>query len=111
QPTLADLDALIAESTTVMPVTFRCDQLQDVPKTLGRNVYRIVQEGLTNVRKHAPGAHTCVTVTGRESDHIEVEVVNDRGGISSDAIAGGHGLSGLNERVTLAKGHFEYGPT
>ena len=111
QPTLADLDTLIAESNTVMPVTFRCDKFDDVPKTLGRNVYRVVQEGLTNVRKHAPDAHTRVTVTGREHEHIEVEVVNDGGGATSSAVTGGHGLSGLDERVALAKGRFEYGPT
>ena len=59
QPTLADLPALVEESRaagTGCAATTELDDPAAVPATVGRTAYRIVQEGLTNARKHAPGA-------------------------------------------------------
>jgi signal transduction histidine kinase len=75
--------------------------------------YRIVQEGITNAMKHAPGASIEVAVRGSE-DGVAVEVVNGpaRSGSSGLEGAGGsHGLAGMRERVTQCDGTFSAGPT
>ncbi|MEJ2857981.1 MULTISPECIES: sensor histidine kinase [unclassified Saccharothrix] len=77
-----------------------------VPPTLV--VYRIVQEGLTNVVRHAPGAR-CEVAVRRTSAGIEVTVVDDGPGVVGDR-APGHGLVGLRERVAALGGEFEAGP-
>jgi signal transduction histidine kinase len=67
-------------------------------------VYRLVQEALTNVAKHA-GANSVSLVVRRESDgELLVEVKDDGGGFDPNAERGGFGLSGMSERVSLANG-------
>jgi signal transduction histidine kinase len=78
QPGFADLSALVAESVRAgMRVRFQAETSGTVPDGLGRTVYRIVQEGLTNVRKHAPGAEVTVTVAGAPGKGLTVDVCND----------------------------------
>src|SRR3712207_9399144 len=75
QPTLADLGALVEESRGAgMRITARIE-LGDAapPAAVGRTAYRIVQEGLTNARKHAPGAAVTLTVRAPDGD-LQVEV-------------------------------------
>ncbi|GAB3860667.1 histidine kinase [Nocardioides maradonensis] len=79
------------------------------PPGLGRDVYRIVQEGLTNARKHAPGAPVRVTVR-RDADEARVVVVNGCGGRSLGVPGTGTGLIGLAERASLAGGSLRHGP-
>ncbi|MDN4646802.1 sensor histidine kinase [Curtobacterium sp. PsM8] len=108
QPVLADLPRLVAESG----LDTRCDV--DLPDTLEqplqRAVYRFVQEGLTNARKHAPGA--LVRVSGRlHGDEVLVDVVN--GPARSDRLelpGSGLGLIGLGERASLLGGSMQSGP-
>jgi signal transduction histidine kinase len=67
QPTPTDLPQLIDQSRRAgMPVTIenRLADLSAVPAGIGRHAYRIIEEGLTNARKHAPGAPVRVTVAG-----------------------------------------------
>jgi signal transduction histidine kinase len=116
QPTLAQVPALVEESRAAgMRVGCRIELPEgaDVPEALGRTAYRIVQEGLTNARKHAPAAAVDVLVSG--ADELVVEVVSRRpvGVGARDALArsgGGTGLIGLTERVGLAGGRLEHGP-
>jgi signal transduction histidine kinase len=113
QPTLAEIPALVEESRAAgMRVNCRIDVDADVPAALGRTVYRIVQEGLTNARKHAPAAAVDVTITGGEQ--LVVEVVSRRPvgvGIATAPLPGaGSGLIGLSERVALAGGELQHGP-
>jgi signal transduction histidine kinase len=116
QPTLADIPALVEESRAAgMRVGCRIDvpDAASVPEALGRTAYRIVQEGLTNARKHAPGAAVEVTVTG--SGELVVEVVSRRPvGVAAGAplaeTGAGTGLIGLAERVALAGGTLQHGP-
>ncbi len=86
-----------------------------VPATVGRTLYRLVQEGLTNARKHAPGAPVLVRITGEPGDHLTVEILNDRPptppAVLTPAIGAGEGLRGLAERATLVGGQLEHGPT
>ncbi|MET9551766.1 histidine kinase [Streptomyces sp. NPDC006645] len=115
QPTLATLDALIAESRAAgMEVTLDSGVHDPgaVPSTIGRTAYRIAQEGLTNARKHAPGTGTTVLVSGGPGDGLTVEVRNEapRGAVPH-VPGSGQGLIGLTERATLAGGRFEHGPT
>jgi signal transduction histidine kinase len=92
------------------------DRIGDLPAVsarIGRHVYRIVQEGLTNARKHAPGAHVRVTVDGTPANELTVEVHN---GLSPAVTAtprpgAGAGLIGLRERVALVGGRLEHGRT
>ena len=110
QPVLADLPALIEESRAAgMEVAFAL-RAGEVPETLGRNVYRIVQEALTNARKHAPGAPVDVTVTGAPGDGLTVEVRNPVPRRAGDAAppGSGTGLIGLAERAALAGGRLEH---
>lgn len=81
----------------------------DPPDVVGRTCYRIVQEGLTNAAKHAPGARIHITLEGTEGDKLEVSVRN------SPALtknvrppASGFGLLGLGERITLAGGTLDH---
>jgi signal transduction histidine kinase len=86
-----------------------------VPATVGRTLYRLVQEGLTNARKHAPGAPVVVRVTGEPGDHLTVEILNGLPptppAVLAPAIGAGEGLRGLAERATLVGGRLEHGPT
>ena len=116
QPTLADVPALIEESRTAgMRVRCRIDVAggETAPDVLGRTVYRIVQEGLTNARKHAPAATVDVCV-GRDGQAVVVEVVSRRPvgvGLAAEPLPGaGSGLIGLSERVALAGGELQHGP-
>lgn len=113
QPTLADIAGLVEESRAAgMRITARLE-LGDgsPPAAVGRTAYRIAQEGLTNARKHAPGAAVTLTVRAADGD-LQVEVRS----LSAVAIAtaaplhgAGTGLIGLAERVTLAGGTLEHG--
>ncbi|MFC7303118.1 sensor histidine kinase [Streptomyces monticola] len=113
QPTLAALDALVAESRAAgMKVTLdnRLDDPGAVPSAAGRNAYRIAQEGLTNARKHAPGAEVTVLVTGAPGEGLTVAVRNPPPPGDVPKVPGsGQGLIGLTERATLAGGRLEHG--
>ncbi|GAA2452516.1 histidine kinase [Actinomadura vinacea] len=118
QPALSDLPALIEESQRAgAHVTFD-DRVPDpagVPSRIGRHAYRIVQEALTNARKHAPGAHVSVTVesTG-PGGTLAIEVANrlPPGPPPAPALPGaGAGLVGLRERVDMLGGALEHGHT
>jgi signal transduction histidine kinase len=117
QPTLAEIPALVEESRLAgMRVRWHIDVPGDalLPATLGRAAYRIVQEGLTNARKHAPAAAVAVTITAEAGTALVVEVVSRQaiGVAAGGALAlpgAGTGLVGLAERVALAGGELEHG--
>ncbi|NBE95707.1 sensor histidine kinase [Nonomuraea sp. KC401] len=112
QPTLADLPKLAGECRLAgMDVRLTLG-VEDAPEGLGRNLYRIVQEALTNARKHAGGAPVAVTVAGRRGKGVSVEVRNPMRARHGLRIPGaGAGLIGLTERAELAGGRLEHGPT
>ncbi len=116
QPTLADLPDLVDQSQRAgMRVRLDCqtDALAAVPAGVGRSAYRIVQEGLTNARKHAPDGEVAVTVRATPGDGVTVEIRNPYPAETSPvSIPGaGIGLIGLTERAALAGGRLEHGPT
>ena len=117
QPTLADLPALIEESREAgMQVRFACElpDSESVPVATGRSAYRIVQEGLTNARKHARGAAVEVAVTGSAGTGLTIEIRNRLPvgvAVGSEIPGAGTGIVGLAERANLAGGRLEHGPT
>jgi signal transduction histidine kinase len=112
QPTLADVAALVEESRAAgMRVTARIE-LDDAapPAAIGRTAYRIAQEGLTNARKHAPGAAVTLTVRAPDGDlQVEVRSLAPVAAPASPLPGAGTGLIGLAERVSLAGGTLEHG--
>jgi signal transduction histidine kinase len=116
QPTLANLPGLLDESRQAgMHVSSDCrlGDLGAVPDGVGRNAYRIVQEGLTNARKHAHGAAVDVRLDGAAGSGLTVEVRNRLpvGSAPASLPGAGTGLIGLSERTLLAGGRLEHGRT
>ncbi|MFJ8842096.1 sensor histidine kinase [Streptomyces cyaneofuscatus] len=84
----------------------------EVPPAVDLSAYRIVQEALANVVRHAPGARTRVLVA-RERGHLLVLVVNERAATRASPLetsGTGHGLVGMRERVRLTGGTLDTGP-
>jgi signal transduction histidine kinase len=116
QPGLAEIPALIAESTGAGSTVRYRPELPDaesVPGNVARTVYRVVQEGLTNARKHAPGVPIDVVLAGTPGDDLLVKIVNSVApeGTPASAVPGARlGLIGLTERVQLSGGRLTSGP-
>ncbi|MFF7468975.1 histidine kinase [Streptomyces sp. NPDC008092] len=109
QPSLADLQRLV--DTSCIDAKLVTDLPEDLPPTLQRAVYRTVQEALTNVRKHAPGAAAAIhihlrggtlrtTVTNTAPAHLPLALPSAH-----------HGLAGLRQRAELLGGTVTSGPT
>jgi signal transduction histidine kinase len=113
QPRFSDIEDLVVEARrSGMHVSY--DDLVDqgtepVPDAVGRTLYRIVQEGLTNASKHAPGAHVVVEVAGDPARGLDVLVRNPLGFHPAGAPGAGLGLIGLAERAELRGGRLEHG--
>jgi signal transduction histidine kinase len=114
QPGLADLSRLVDESRDAGARIQLDDRVPDpaaLPGAAGRTAYRVVQEGLTNARKHAPGEPVQVVIDGRPGGELLVEIRNPlvNGQATGPAIGGsGTGLIGLTERVRLAGGELDH---
>jgi signal transduction histidine kinase len=114
QPTIAELTSLADESRAA-GVRVRLDlrlEAAQVPDLTGRTAYRIVQEGLTNARKHAPGASVTVAVGGGAGSGLTIEIRNPWPVAGGGVVAlpgAGTGLVGLAERATLAGGRLTHG--
>ncbi|ARF59523.1 sensor histidine kinase [Streptomyces gilvosporeus] len=119
-PSLAELADLVGQSRAAgMAVVLSVEGAGGA--TAGRSyaagveqtVYRVVQEALTNVHKHAPGARARVRLAHR-GDEVAVQVENgpsERGAADAGLPSGGNGLVGMRERVTALGGVFVSGPT
>jgi signal transduction histidine kinase len=86
------------------------DTAGPLPPATARVVHRVVQEGLTNARKHAPGAATTVALGREDPGTVTVAILNDLRGIPMDLPGSGSGLVGLAERVRLVGGTLRSGP-
>jgi signal transduction histidine kinase len=111
QPGIGDLDALVG---TFRDAGLESDLTVDVgeplPAGVDLTVYRLVQEGLTNVLKHAGPARASVSVV-RAGPIVTVVVDDDGRGAGADhREPGGHGLVGMRERVALFGGTLDAGP-
>lgn len=114
QPTLRDLPDLVSQSREAgVDVRLHADVTAEPPATAGRTAFRVVQEGLTNARKHGGAGPVDVTVTARRGEEILVAVTNplrdSRDGPAVPVPGSGTGLTGLAERIRLAGGRLEHG--
>lgn len=108
QPTWCDIPTLVQEAQDVGMNVSYVDDLAgtDVPERVGRTAYRIVQEALTNARKHAADTSVQVCVGGVSQQRVEVEVRNPLrvGKVLTASPPSGLGLVGLQERTALSGG-------
>ncbi|MGW7368388.1 sensor histidine kinase [Streptomyces sp. NPDC054841] len=117
QHTLADLGSLterVRQAGTGLSVDTAGD-LAQVPATVSREAYRIIQEGLTNALRHSALADISLRVAARDG-WLEVELINPLDATvtfrpSRPATERGHGLTGIAERVRLLRGEVSAGRT
>jgi len=110
QPTLADLPGLIADNRAAgLRIEFSGVTLKGLSPAVSRHAYRIVQEGLTNARKHAPGTKVEVRLSGDPESGLRIELRNPVNGRGAAVPGGGYGLLGLAERTGLVDGWIEHG--
>jgi signal transduction histidine kinase len=116
EPSLRRLVSEFAESTGLLVhVRVELDEDVSLSPELAQALYRAVQEGLTNVQKHAQASEVDVTLCGgRES--VTLEILDN--GVGTTVTANGHrpdssgyGLVGLRERVALLDGELSFGPS
>lgn len=112
-PTMVDLPALITETRQAgVPVSVMV--LLDpsaAPAQLGMAVYRVVQESLTNVLRHAPGCPVEVTIRGGPGAGVTLDIVNPLPVVAAPPSPGsGTGLTGIAERVNALGGKSTIGP-
>ncbi|OEV03860.1 sensor histidine kinase [Streptomyces oceani] len=117
QPDLTDLPSLVAESRaagTRITLDEPAAELAQPPALTGRTAYRVVQEALTNARKHAPQDAVILAVGGAPGEGLTVRVSNPATaatGRNSPIPGAGQGLIGLAERVRLVGGTLEHAHT
>jgi signal transduction histidine kinase len=107
QPSLARLDALFEEVRAAGQRVEVTDDIRDrhlLPAQTGRHAYRIVQEALTNARKHAPGRPVTAELRGRPGDGLLIRVTNPAAPGAPAAAGARLGLIGLGERTRMAGG-------
>ena len=110
-PGLEDLGELVSDvrqSGVIVDLRIEGER-SNVPAGVDLSAYRIVQEALTNVIRHAAGARTTVTV-GYTRDAVTLEIEDE--GCAHGPVGGtstGHGLVGMRERVALYDGDFDAG--
>ena len=110
-PGLGDLNRLVREVAGAgvdVEVQFEGDR-NELPPGVDFTAYRIVQEALTNVLKHAGPARANVRI-GYEPDALSLVVTDDGRGVNGRSEGGGHGLLGMRERVAVYGGSFDAGP-
>jgi len=112
QPGLDQLDRLIGETREAgVPVAVAVEgERVSLPPGLGLTAFRIIQEGLTNVRKHAPGGAAKVSLVFGECD-LELVVENTGGPAPAAGNGHGYGLVGMSERVALYGGTLDARPS
>jgi signal transduction histidine kinase len=115
QPTLTALPGLLEESRAAgmrLHAEVRLANTDAVPDATGRDALRIVQEALTNARKHATASSVELVVEGAPGEGLTIEVRNRApvlAGVGPDLPGSGLGLVGLTERATLSGGQLEHG--
>jgi signal transduction histidine kinase len=116
QPVLADVPRLVTESRaagTEVLLLDTVDEAGEAPPAVARTAYRVIQEGLTNARKHAAGQPVRVELRGGPGAGLEVSLRNmltpERP--APAGWSGGAGLVGLTERVQLAGGQLDHQAT
>jgi signal transduction histidine kinase len=111
QPGLTEISSLVEQvRQTGADVEVRVEgQAHEVSSGISVAAYRIIQEALTNVLKHAPGAAAQVVI--RWSDEaLDLEILDDGVSAAGDANGSGRGLAGMRERAAMYGGTVDAGP-
>jgi signal transduction histidine kinase len=110
-PDLTGIEELVEALDAPVEVSVRVDgPVASVPSPVGTAAYRIVQESLTNVVRHARATHARVAVRVGADRGLTVEVTDDGTGPPAPSSGGGRGLQGMRERAESTGGRFEAGP-
>jgi signal transduction histidine kinase len=111
QPGLSALPRLVEQTASAgVEVDIAISEVESVPPDVGLSVYRIVQEALTNVRKHTTGARCRVRVDADDTE-VRLEVLDNGSPTTATSQADtGRGLLGMRERVSLHGGTLDAGP-
>ncbi|TQF02744.1 sensor histidine kinase [Kitasatospora acidiphila] len=110
-PGLADIEKLLAvagDAGVHVDIRWRGEK-RPLPPEIDLSAYRIIQESLTNVLRHA-GATKCHINVDYVEDGLAIEVVDDGRGGASSSVGSGYGIVGMRERVGLLHGQFSAGP-
>jgi signal transduction histidine kinase len=109
-PTMADLRQLVESDD--LPVSLRTHgAVDDLPASICLTIYRVVQEGLTNVRRHAGPVTRVDVVVSRSPQSLVITVRDDGRGAAADHLPSeGYGLRGMTERVAAVGGSVRAGP-
>lgn len=115
QPTFAQVDELVEGTRAAgSPVTLVLDRVAEddldrLPPSTSRHLYRVVQESLTNARKHAPGAPVLVRLHGTPGERVALEITNPvpEHAPRTPLPSSGWGLTGLAERLRLTGGELD----
>ena len=117
QPTAAEVPALVAAAARSGSRVELDDRLSDgelaaLDPVVSLAVYRVVQESLSNVSRHATGAETLVTLeSARDAVNVQVRNAKPAPAVATDPDSGGNGIRGMYERIALLGGTLEAGPT
>lgn len=111
-PGLDRLDELVGtfRSAGLQVEVARADAGTTLPAAVGLAAYRVIQEALTNVQKHAGGAAKAEVSVVRVGPNMEITVLDNGAGAEDSGDGGGHGLLGMRERVTALRGTLTTGP-
>lgn len=100
QPTSAQIAQLISDAQSSGAKVSVDGELPQLDSLAGTTAYRVVQEALTNARRHEPLARTTVTFTGDE----DADIIEIRNTTAAEAFEVGRGLAGMRERLRLVGG-------
>ncbi len=111
QPSVSDIQALVDETRTAgVAVTLHIEgEPRSLPPGIDLSAYRIVQEALTNVLRHAGPARCTVRIT-YTADALDLRIMDDGARANGNPNGAGHGLIGMRERVALFGGELFAGP-
>ncbi|MEU8851511.1 sensor histidine kinase [Streptomyces sp. NPDC048564] len=111
-PGLVRLDELVGtfRSAGLQVEVARADQDATLPAAVDLAAYRVIQEALTNVQKHAGSEAKAEVSVVRVGPNVEITVLDDGAGDDETVEGGGHGLLGMRERVTALRGSLTTGP-
>jgi len=110
QPSMTDLGALVHASDDLPIQLTVMGPLDGLSPSINLHAYRIVQEAITNVRRHAgPVSEVTIDVT-RDADSLRITIADDGRGAAADDIGPGYGVVGMRERVAAVNGSLTVGP-
>lgn len=110
QPSLATVRTLIDDAGLPVELTEIGTPPGEIPSSVGLSLYRVVQEALTNIRKHAGSVRRVTVQITYSADSVAVQIVDDGRGASVATNVDGHGLVGMRERMALCGGSVTVGP-